>query len=117
MAEEGGDLLHLHLLAAGGAESDGLEERRRRDEGVVVPESDGVRHRGVSLGEELLEVVDLEQIRDRLVAAKRALAFPPLVADLLLLRCRARIQRTNHRHRQQENRHRRFLLHFFYFFF
>ena len=62
VAEEGGDLHHLHLLATSSAESDGLKKRRSRDVGVVVPESNGVGYGGVPLGEELLEVVDLEQV-------------------------------------------------------
>lgn len=85
MAEERGDLPHLHGLPSGGAEAEGLEQCGCGDERVVVPESDGVGDRGVALGEEVLELVDLEQIRDRLVAAEDAvLALPPLVARLRL---------------------------------
>lgn len=86
MAEKSSDLLHLHDLPAGRAEPDGLEHRRGRDKGVEVPEADGMGNRGVPLGEELLEVVDLEQIGDGFVAAIGPLTLPTLVADLLLLR-------------------------------
>lgn len=116
MAEEGGDLLHLHLLAAGGAEPDGLELRGGCDEGAVVPESDGVRHRGVPLREQLLEVLHPEQIRYRLIAAvHRGFALPSLVTYLLLLgrrRPATQIHRTNHHHhRHQQNRFGTFASH------
>lgn len=42
MGEERGDLLHLHLLAAGGAEAEGLVEGGGGDEGLEVPEADGM---------------------------------------------------------------------------
>lgn len=51
MAEERGDLHHLHVLAAGGAEAEGLEERGGGDEGLVVPEADGMCDGRVPLGE------------------------------------------------------------------
>ena len=60
MAEEGGDLLHLHELAAGGAESEVLEGGGGEDEGAVVPEADGVGDGRIPLGEEILELVGLE---------------------------------------------------------
>lgn len=63
MSEERGNLHHLHGLVAGGAETLRLEERGGSDEGVVVPESDSVRHRRVPLGEQILELVGLEIVR------------------------------------------------------
>lgn len=60
MAEEGGDLLHLHELAAGGPESEVLKGGGGEDEGAVIPEAIGVRHRRIPLGEEILELVGLE---------------------------------------------------------
>ncbi|URE38656.1 No apical meristem (NAM) protein [Musa troglodytarum] len=56
VAEEGGDLLHLGLLIAGGAEAEGLVEGGGGDEGLVVPEADGVGNGGVALAEEVLEL-------------------------------------------------------------
>lgn len=87
VAEESGDLLHLRVEAAGGAEAVRLVDGGGGDERFVVPESGGVGHRGVPLGEEILELVGLEKIGDRLVAAVlgQPLAFPALIAHLLPL--------------------------------
>jgi len=93
VAKEGGDLHHAHLLASSGAEPAGLKERGGGDEGLVIPEAGGVGEIGVALGEELLELVRLEEVADGLVAAEpAAAALPPLVADLLAAR--------HHRRRQ-----------------
>lgn len=88
MAEEGSDFLHLHQLAAGGTESERLVDVGGDDEGLVVPEAHSVGHGGVPLGEEVLELVDLEDVRDRLVTAElRPLVTLPLrlPAQLLVL--------------------------------
>ena len=104
VAEERGDLLHLHRLAAGGPEPEGLEQRGGGDERLVVPEPNSMRNGGVALGEEVLELVDLEEIGDGLVAAVHAvLALPSLVAGLGLLACAhinssCRSQGENHCH-------------------
>lgn len=110
MAEERGNLLHLHLLPSGGAEAKGLEESGGNDEGLVIPETDSMRNRGVALAEEVLELVHLEQLRDCLVATVLATtAFPPGVAGLLAaLLLRLRRRRRQHKHRQQRYRRRRF---------
>lgn len=114
MAEEGGDLLHLHLLAAGGAETEGLVEGGGGDEGLVIPEADGMRHGGVALAEEVLELVHLEEVRDGLVAAvDAALALPPLVAHLRLRLGRLRLHHRHpgqQQHRRRRQRYRRHLL-------
>lgn len=62
VSEERRNLHHLHRLVPGGAEPLRLEKRGSGDERVVVPKSDGVRHRRVPLGEEILELVGLEII-------------------------------------------------------
>lgn len=60
MAKEGGDFLHLHQLATGGAEAEGLVGGGGGDEGLVVPEADCMGDGGVALAEEVLELVNLE---------------------------------------------------------
>ena len=112
MAEEGAELHHLHLLAAGGAEPLRLEERGGGDEGLVVPEPNGVRDGGVALGEEVLELVDLEEVGDGVVAAVLApRALPPLVADLLLRLLDLGLPRPRRQHQRDraahQHRHRR----------
>jgi hypothetical protein len=85
VSEEGAELSHLHLLAAGGAEPERLVERGGEDEGLVVPEADGLGDGGVALGEEVLELVDLEEVGDGVVAAVLTVgALPALVAHLLV---------------------------------
>lgn len=110
MPEEGAELHHLHLLAAGGAEPLGLEEGRGGDEGLVVPEPDGVRDGGVALGEEVLELVHLEEVGDGVVAAVLApRALPPLVTDLLLRLLYLGLPRPRREHQRNraahQNRH------------
>lgn len=85
MAEEGGDLLHLHELAAGGTKSEVLEGGGGEDERPVIPEAISVSHRRIPLGEEILELVGLENVGDGLIAAVLGvtLALPSLVANLL----------------------------------
>lgn len=87
MAEECGDLLHLRGLVAGGSESEVLKRGGGEDERPVIPEADGVSHRRIPLGEEILELVVLEHIGDGEVAAvfRVTLALPSLVAHLLPL--------------------------------
>lgn len=51
MAQEGSDFLHLHQLAASGAEAERLVDVGSKDEGLVVPETHGVGHGRVPLGE------------------------------------------------------------------
>ena len=46
-----------------------LEQRNNSDEGLVVPEPDSVGNGGVVLGEQILELADLKEISDYLVAA------------------------------------------------
>lgn len=69
VTEECGDFLHLHQLATGGSEPERLIYVGGDDEGLVVPEAHGVGHGGVPLGEKILELVDLEDVGDRLVTA------------------------------------------------
>lgn len=107
MTEEGSDLLHLGLFSAGGAEAEWLVVGGGGDEGLVVPEANGVGDGGVALAEEVLELVNLEEVGDCLVAAiDAALALPPLVAHLLsLLRlCRSCIG-ASCRRQQQKHKH------------
>jgi hypothetical protein len=116
VSEEGAELPHLHLLAAGGAEAERLVERRGEDEGLVVPEADGLGDGGVALGEEVLELVHLEEVGDGVVAAVLAVgALPALVAHLLarllhlgLPRPRREHQRDRaaHQHRRRRQRQR-----------
>ena len=111
VAEECGQLLHLHDLAAGGAEAKRLVDRRGEDEWAVIPEADGVGHRRVALGKEVLELVSLEIVRNRQIAAelRPPLTFPPLVAHLLSLyrlhQCLHRGVPLHHHHRHNR-RHR-----------
>ena len=85
MRKESGELLHLHLLATGGTEPERLEMDGCEDEGLIVPVPDGVRHRRIPLGEEVLELVHLEHVSDRLVAAVLGVVrtLPTLQALLL----------------------------------
>lgn len=87
MAEEGSDLHHLHGRVAGGAKAKGLVEGGGKDEGLVVPEADGVGHRRVPLREEVLELVRLEDVADRLVTAVLgpSATLPSLYTHLLPL--------------------------------
>jgi hypothetical protein len=109
VSEEGGDLHHAHLLAAGGAEAAGLEERGGGDEGLVVPETGGVgENKIVAIGEERLELLGLEVVADCLVAAEPATAaLPSLVAHILILpRRRRRSQQQEQQCRPQGLPHR-----------
>lgn len=86
MAKECGDLLHPHMFATSGAETEGLVFRSSEDEGLEVPEPDGMRNRGIALAEKVLKLVYLEEVGDGLVTAEFAvLTLPPLVTNLLLL--------------------------------
>lgn len=84
VAEESGDLLHLRLGAAGGAEAVRLVDSGGGNEGLVVPESDGVGHRSIPLGEEIFKLIGLEKIRYSLIAAvfRQPFTLPPLIAQL-----------------------------------
>lgn len=112
MAEERGDLHHLHVLAASRPEAEGLVESGGGDEGLVVPEASGLCHGRVPLGEEVLELVRLEEVGDGIVATVYGppLALPPFVAHLLPphrlhLRHRVRITFHHTRHHQQNQPH------------
>jgi hypothetical protein len=112
MAEERGDLHHLHVLASGRPEAEGLVEGGGGDEGLVVPEAGGLCHGRVPLGEEVLELVRLEEVGDGIVATVYGppLALPPLVAHLLSphrlhLRHRVRITFHHARHHKQNQPH------------
>jgi len=73
----------------------------------AVPETSGVGEIGVALGEELLELVRLEEVADGLVAAEpAAAALPPLVADLLAARHRRSGQQKQQQCRPSRPRHR-----------
>lgn len=87
MAKKRGDLEHLHMLAACGAETERLKESGGDDKRLVIPEPDGVSHRRVPLREEVLELVSLEVIRDRAITTvlRPPATFPPLRTHFLPL--------------------------------
>lgn len=86
------------------------------DERLVVPKPDGVGHRSIPLLEQILKLIRLKKIGNRLIAAVLGQAFtlPTLVADLLPLhrlhynlfrRLGARRRETGH-HRRNYHRNR-----------
>lgn len=84
VAQKSGHLFHLHELPAGGTESVRLENGCGGDEGAIIPEANRVCHRRITLGEEVLELVGLEEVGNGLVAAifGPAFTFPPFVTHL-----------------------------------
>lgn len=68
MSKKGGDLLHLHKLPTGGPKPKRLEKRGGSDKRLVIPKPNGMRHRRVSLGEQILKLVSLEVIGDGEIA-------------------------------------------------
>lgn len=81
VAEKSSHLLHLHELPAGGAESVRLVNCGGGYKGSVIPEANRVCHGGVSLCEEVLKLVGLEEVGNGLVAAilGPTFALPPFV--------------------------------------
>lgn len=83
MAEEGCNFLHLLQLASSGTKPKWLKESGSSDEGVVIPETNSVRNRGVALGEEFLKLVNLEEISDGLVTTVDTVrTLPTFVTNL-----------------------------------
>ncbi|GER32689.1 oxidoreductase [Striga asiatica] len=76
MGKESSNFLHLHEFAAGGPKPKRLINGGGGDERSVVPKPDGLGHRRIPLGEEILKLIRLEEIRNRLCSDKSLHSHP-----------------------------------------
>lgn len=87
MTQESGNLLHLCGFVASGAKTQRLKKCSSSNERMIVPESNSVSHRRITLGKQILKLVGLEVISDSQITTKPgpSLTFPSFVTELLPL--------------------------------
>ncbi|GLU17531.1 hypothetical protein SLE2022_338940 [Rubroshorea leprosula] len=114
MREKSGNLLLLHKLPSSGSKTKRLIDSCSENKRLVVPEPHRMRHRRIPLGKQLLEIVNLEQIRYGLIATvlrppgtlpplrTHLLPFHRLHQNLLIISTRNHRQIRQHRHRKDQ---------------
>ena len=114
MAQESSNLSHLHLLISSGSKSERLELGGGENEGMEVPETDGMGHRRITLSEEILELIGLKVVGNGQIAtisgpsALPASITKPLPPHSLNLRLnRGLIPTHNRRHYNQRQYHQK----------
>lgn len=87
MTQKSCNFLHPAELPTGSAKAIRLVFRRSGDKRTVVPEAHRMGHGGVTLREEVLELVRLKVVRNCLVTAVlgEGLTLPPFLTHLLAL--------------------------------
>lgn len=86
MAQESSKLFHLHLLISSCSKSERLELGGGENEGMKIPETDGMSHRRVTLSEKILKLIGFKVVGNgQITTISRPTALPSSIAKPLPL--------------------------------